>query len=102
MFENAVRHQKIRVFRPTIRALGELDFLNAERLAMRRGRIVAVWRAAVQQSNYNYVMTLDGVIAARGGMPLIENSRIIGAIGCSGGTGSQDEVACKAGAATIK
>jgi uncharacterized protein GlcG (DUF336 family) len=27
---------------------------------------------------------------------------LIGAIGCSGGTGSQDEVACKAGAAAAK
>jgi len=26
----------------------------------------------------------------------------IGAIGCSGRTGSQDEVVCKAGAATVK
>ncbi len=45
---------------------------------------------------------LDGIIASRGGIPLIEGGKIIGAIGCSGGTGSQDEVVCKAGAATIK
>jgi uncharacterized protein GlcG (DUF336 family) len=46
-------------------------------------------------------MTLDGVVASRGGIPLIEDGKLIGAIGCSGGTGSQDEVACMAGAATI-
>jgi glc operon protein GlcG len=57
---------------------------------------------AVQQSNYNYVMTLDGVIASRGGIPLVEGGKLIGAIGCSGGTGSQDEAACKVGAATVK
>ncbi len=53
-------------------------------------------------NNANYLLTLEGVIASRGGIPLVEGGRLIGAIGCSGGTGSQDEVACKAGAATVK
>jgi len=56
----------------------------------------------IQVSGFNYLMTLDGVIASRGGIPLVEGGKIIGAIGCSGGAGSQDEVVCKAGAATIK
>jgi uncharacterized protein GlcG (DUF336 family) len=47
------------------------------------------------------MITLDGVIASRGGIPLVEGGKIIGAIGCSGGQGSQDEVVCKLGAATI-
>ena len=54
------------------------------------------------QSGLNYLLTLDNIIASRGGIPLIEGGKIIGAIGCSGGTGSQDEVACKLGAATVK
>jgi len=54
------------------------------------------------QSGLAYLLTLDDVIASRGGIPLLEGGKIIGAIGCSGGTGSQDEVVCKAGAATIK
>src|SRR5882762_8688245 len=54
------------------------------------------------QSGLNYLLTLDDVIASRGGIPLIEGGKMIGAIGCSGGTGSQDEVVCKAGAATVK
>ena len=53
------------------------------------------------KQNY-YTLTLDGVIASRGGVPLIQGGKLIGAIGCSGGTGSQDEVACKAGAASVK
>jgi glc operon protein GlcG len=53
------------------------------------------------QSGVIYVATLDDVIASRGGIPLIEDGKIIGAIGCSGGTGSQDEVIAMAGAATI-
>ena len=54
------------------------------------------------QGGFPYLTTLDGVIGSRGGFPLIEGGKIIGAIGCSGGTGSQDEVACKAGAALVK
>ena len=49
-----------------------------------------------------YLATLDGIIASRGGIPLVEGGKIIGAIGVSGGTGSQDEVVAKAGAALIK
>jgi len=65
-------------------------------------RETKAWEDAIQQKNAPYVMTLDGVIGSRGGIPLIENGKVVGAIGCSGGTGSQDEVACKAGAATVK
>ncbi len=56
---------------------------------------------ALQKSDYRYVLTLDDVIASRGGIPLIEDGKLIGAIGCSGATGSQDEVVCGVGAATI-
>jgi len=54
------------------------------------------------QSGLNYLLTLDDVIASRGGIPLVSDGKVIGSIGCSGATGSQDEVVCKAGAATIK
>jgi uncharacterized protein GlcG (DUF336 family) len=49
-----------------------------------------------------YALSLDGVIASRGGVPLVEAGKLIGAIGCSGGTGSQDEIVAKAGAALVK
>lgn len=64
-------------------------------------RETKVFEAGVQGGN-TYQLTLDDIIASRGGIPLIEGGKIIGAVGCSGGTGSQDEVACKAGAALIK
>jgi glc operon protein GlcG len=57
---------------------------------------------AIQLKQNYYALTLDGLIASRGGIPLVEGGKLIGAIGCSGGTGSQDEVVCKAGAATIR
>jgi glc operon protein GlcG len=66
-------------------------------------RETKVFETGIQQNGYNYLLTLDGVIGSRGGMPLVEGGKLVGAIGCSGGTGSQDEVACKAGvAATAK
>jgi uncharacterized protein GlcG (DUF336 family) len=65
-------------------------------------RETKVFENAIQVNNMPYVTTLDGVIGSRGGIPLIEDGKLIGAIGCSGGTGSQDEVVCKVGAATIK
>jgi uncharacterized protein GlcG (DUF336 family) len=64
-------------------------------------RPTKVFEDAIQKSDFKYVMTIDGVIGSRGGIPLIEDGKLIGAIGCSGGVGSQDEVACMAGAATI-
>ena len=64
-------------------------------------RETRVFEDAVQQKGFTYVLTLDGVIASRGGIPIVDGGKLIGAIGCSGGTGSQDEVACKAGVAAI-
>ena len=39
---------------------------------------------------------VDDIIAVAGGIPLVENGKLVGAIGCSGGTTSQDEVLCEA------
>src|SRR6266700_516362 len=65
-------------------------------------RETKVWENALQTDHRPYVMTLDGVIGSRGGIPLVQGGKLIGGIGCSGGTGSQDEVACKVGAQTVK
>jgi len=72
------------------------------RAAVTFRRETKAWETAIQTNGLNYVMTLDGVIASRGGIPLVEGGRIIGGIGCSGGTGSQDEAACKAGVAALQ
>ena len=64
-------------------------------------RETKVFENAIQGDNLNY-LTLDGIIASRGGFPLIENGKLIGAIGCSGGTDLQDELVCRAGVAVIK
>jgi glc operon protein GlcG len=51
---------------------------------------------------FAYLPTLDDVIASRGGNPLIVGGKVIGAVGASGGTGSQDDVVSQAGAAALK
>lgn len=63
-------------------------------------RETKVFENAIQNGN-TYVLTLHGVTGSRGGIPLIEDGKLIGAIGVSGGTGSQDEVCSKAGAAVV-
>jgi glc operon protein GlcG len=71
------------------------------RVAARYRRPTRAFEDAVQKFGFNYILTLDDVIASRGGIPLVEGGKLIGAIGCSGGTGSQDEATCTAAASTI-
>ena len=72
------------------------------RVAARYRRPTVALENAVQKFGFNYLLTLDDVVASRGGIPLVEGGKLIGAIGCSGGTGSQDEVTCAAAAGTVK
>ena len=64
-------------------------------------RPTKVFEDGINLMHLNYLLAFDGVIASRGGIPLIEQGVIIGAVGCSGGTDSQDEVISNAGAAVI-
>src|ERR1700689_988660 len=64
-------------------------------------RETKVFEDGIQLMHLNYLLAFDGVIASRGGIPLIHQGEIIGAIGCSGGADSQDEIVSKAGAAII-
>jgi uncharacterized protein GlcG (DUF336 family) len=55
------------------------------------------------ETGHAYVATLDPLlVASPGGFPLVEDGKMIGAIGCSGGTGDQDAATCKAGADIVK
>ncbi|HZQ00348.1 MAG TPA: heme-binding protein [Reyranella sp.] len=51
---------------------------------------------------YNYLVTLDDVVASRGGNPLMMGGKVIGAVGVSGGSGAQDDVLSQAGVAALK
>ena len=71
------------------------------RAAVKYRRPTKAFEDVVQKFDLKYILTLDDVIASRGGIPLTEEGKIIGAVGCSGGTGSQDEATCTAGAAVV-
>ena len=82
--------------------------LAAIQIAEHKARAAATFRRptkifedGIQLMHLNYLLAFDGVIASRGGIPLMEHGMIIGAIGCSGGTDSQDEVISEAGAMVI-
>jgi glc operon protein GlcG len=82
--------------------------LASIQIAEHKARAAATFRRetkffedAVQLMHLNYLLAFDGIVASRGGIPLIERGAIIGAIGCSGGTDSQDEIVGNAGAAVV-
>jgi glc operon protein GlcG len=76
-------------------------------ISQHKARTAAIYRRETVlfergiQGGNNYLLTLDDIIGSRGGIPLVADGKIIGAIGCSGGTGSQDEVVAKAGAGVV-
>jgi glc operon protein GlcG len=77
---------------------------NKARTAARYRRPTQIFNNAMQTPAGAYIATLEAPspAASPGGFPLVEGGKIIGAVGCSGATGDQDGVACKAGADTIK
>jgi glc operon protein GlcG len=73
------------------------------RVAAKYRRPTLVFETLVGKGPYfAYLPTLDDVVASRGGNPLVVNGKLIGAIGVSGGTGSQDDTVSKAGAAALE
>jgi uncharacterized protein GlcG (DUF336 family) len=72
------------------------------RTAARFRRETRVFFTAME-TGHPYIATLDpGLVASPGGFPLVQAGKLIGAIGCSGGTGDQDAFACKVGADMVK
>jgi uncharacterized protein GlcG (DUF336 family) len=82
--------------------LASIDIASHKaRTAAKYRRETKAFEAGIQGGN-TYLITLDDVIGSRGGIPLVQGGAIVGAIGCSGGTGSQDEVAARAGVAALR
>ena len=78
-------------------------------ISMNKARTAARYRRETRlffnafETGHGYIATLDPtLVASPGGIPLVENGKIIGAIGCSGGTGDQDALICKVGADLVK
>jgi glc operon protein GlcG len=47
-------------------------------------------------------LSLRGAVPSEGGVPVVTDGKMVGAIGCSGGTGQQDGVCATAGANALK
>jgi len=86
----------------TARCLASIQIAEHKaRAAVTFRRPTKVFEDGINLMHLNYLLAFDGVIASQGGIPLIDQGDIIGTIGCSGGTDSQDEVVGEAGAAAI-
>ena len=76
-------------------------------IAIQKARVGAMYRrttrvfADVIAKSGPAVMTLPGVVASPGGMPITVDGKVIGGIGASGVTGDQDEQCAKAGVAKM-
>ena len=75
---------------------------KARTAARYRRPTVVFERLLAKGGFFAYLPTLDDVIMSRGGNPLMVDGKVIGAIGVSGGTGSQDDTISQAGAAALK
>jgi glc operon protein GlcG len=82
-------------------ASGSISINKARTAARYRRESRAFFNAF--ETGHGYVATLDPtLVASPGGFPLVEGGKLIGAIGCSGGTGDQDAAICKVGAELVK
>ena len=73
------------------------------RSAARFKRPTKVFQDALEKGGVeNRHLGLPGVLPAEGGVPIVVNGAIIGAIGVSGGTGAQDNQCAMAGTAAVK
>ena len=82
-------------------ASGSISIGKARTAARFRRESRAFYNA--YETGHPYVATLDpSLVASPGGFPLVEGGKLIGAVGCSGGTGDQDAAICKVGAEVMK
>lgn len=63
-------------------------------------RPTKIWEERVKGGAPN-IMTLPGVIASEGGVPLFVDGVVVGAVGISGGTGAEDGVVGQAVVAAL-
>jgi uncharacterized protein GlcG (DUF336 family) len=76
---------------------------KARAAARYRRPTVVFERLLAKGGFFAYLPTLgDSFIASRGGNPLMAGGKVIGAIGVSGGTGSQDDTISQAGVAALQ
>ena len=77
-------------------------------VAVEKARTSATFRRTTKEFEDNIaggrvaVLGLPGVTPIEGGLPIVVNNRMIGAIGISGGTGAQDGQVAKVGLEALK
>lgn len=75
--------------------------VHKARTAVKFRRETKVFQERVA-SGQVYTLSIDDVIAAKGGIPIVAGGKIIGAVGCAGGKSEQDEAVAKAAIAALK
>lgn len=83
---------------------------GSARVALEKAQTAAAYRrptkvfedALSAGGNGLRILTLSGAVAVEGGVPIVTDGKIVGAIGLSGGTAQQDGMAAKAGVDAIK
>lgn len=92
-------------------AFARMDGAQLASIAISQGkaRTAALFRRETRlfynqfEAGHGYAVTFGPqVVASPGGFPLVAAGQLIGAIGCSGGTGDQDAAVCKAAVDTVK
>ena len=80
---------------------GSIDISRAKaRTAARFKRETKLLEDAVAGGR-NALLSFEGVVLVEGGVPILLNGGIVGAVGCSGGTSPQDAQVAKAGIAAL-
>src|SRR6516225_7427542 len=78
------------------------------RIAQAKARMAASFRVPTKvyqdrlAGGETFILGLPGAVPATGGVPIIVDGKLIGAIGVSGATGLQDHQSAEAGAAAVK
>ena len=94
----------------TLIALEKADLAgnSSSEIAQAKARTAATFRVPTKNyqdrvtSGETFILGLPGVVPAAGGVPIIVGGKVIGAIGVSGATPSQDHQAAEAAVAAVK
>jgi uncharacterized protein GlcG (DUF336 family) len=84
--------------------------IGSVRIALRKAETAAKFKRPskvfqdllAKGDNFTYLLGLEGAMPVQGGLPIVMDGRIVGAIGVSGATGDQDTQCAQAGLEALK